>query len=280
MGKILRTLVALALVTGLATTTRAEAAPQPEGASSSNFSIDVIVRGTPPPAASITVSAPNSEFDTYDFALADADGTNDVFIVSGTIFRQVFVAAEDDAGAGAVAYACQMTGGPKTEPFSVCSAHGGLHKAAAGPHVDASFNGNANAQANVTITLTFGTCDGRPVTTFIGAGDTPTAGPDVILGTPGPNTINGLGGADHICGLGGTDTLRGGDGRDVVSGGNGVDRLEGGLLGDTLSGGAGTDTLVGQGGNDALDGGAQRDTCNGGPQRDTGVRCEVKTSIP
>ena len=44
-----------------------------------------------------------------------------------------------------------------------------------------------------------GTCNGLTVDVDLNAGDTPTSGDDVILGTSGADTINGLGGNDTIC---------------------------------------------------------------------------------
>jgi Ca2+-binding RTX toxin-like protein len=274
MSKVIRALGALVLVTMFGAT-RAEAAPPTEGASASNFVVDVVVVGTPPPGAEIVISSPNSQEDEHTFPLADAAGTGDLTIVSGTIFRQIFIDAADDAGASRVQYACMMQGGPVEEPFSTCTGHTGVHKAAVGGHIDASFNGNAPANAMSTITLTFGTCDGRPIT-----GTTGTAGNDVLVGTTGVDTINGFGGHDRICGGGGNDILRGGTGNDRIVGGNGADRVEGGPNNDALFGSAGNDLLLGQAGVDGHDGGANRDNCNGGLDRDTAVRCEVKAAIP
>jgi hypothetical protein len=106
-------------------------------------------------------------------------------------------------------------------------------------------------------------CAGRAVTVVLGLGEVPTAGRDVILGTPGPDTVNGLGGNDLICVLGGDDRASGGKGADVLYGADGADLLKGGN------------------GNDQLNGGPQRDTCQGqrGP-RDRQTGCEVRTGIP
>ena len=280
MKRWTRAAAVVALVTGLMATTGGADA-QTEGASTSNFVIDVVVVGTPPPGASITIEAPNSQFDQYPFPLADAAGPDDVIVVSGTIFRQVFVLPENDGGASAITYDCTMDGGPVVEPFSECHADDTVpHDAANVAHVDASFQGNANAYANTTITFTFGRCDGRAATVLLSEGDMPTSGADVILGTAGADTVNGLGGDDRICSGGGPDTIRGGNGTDRIFGSNGADRLEGGLHGDRLSGQNGNDTLLGQDGTDVLDGGANRDTCNGGPGVDQAPRCETKTAIP
>ena len=281
--RIRRAVLAVIMFITASATLGGAAGGVPEGASSSIFDVDIVVRGTPPPGAEITVLIPEATFEdarSHTFALADAGGTTDIYTEVGTVSRQLWVDPADDAGAAGITYACTMEGGPVTEPFSTCSAHTTPHAAAPGAHVDASFNGNANAYARTTITLTFGTCDGRPATVLLADGDTPGPGRDVILGTPAGETINAHGGDDVVCGSGGNDVIRGGEGRDRVLGGGGGDRLEGGARGDTLLGGPGPDILLGLAGNDALDGGGQRDTCNGGTERDTGIRCEVRTAIP
>jgi hypothetical protein len=122
-------------------------------------------------------------------------------------------------------------------------------------------------------------CDGRAVNVQLGF-NTPTAGSDVIQGTPAADTANGLGGGDRFCGLAGIDTFRGGPGNDRAVGGAGNDKLFGDAGDDRLQGDAGTDTLNGGAGRDALVGGTQRDTCIGGTQRDTAATCEVRQSIP
>lgn len=107
-----------------------------------------------------------------------------------------------------------------------------------------------------------GTCQGRPVTVFLGLGDRPTAGNDVILGTAGNDNIDGLAGNDTICGLGGNDDISGGAGNDVLDGGEGNDRLLPGAGTNRVLGGGGNDTVVALGGNDAIDGGAGLDTAS------------------
>jgi Ca2+-binding RTX toxin-like protein len=59
--------------------------------------------------------------------------------------------------------------------------------------------------------------------TNIVAGNTGTAGNDLILGTNAGETINGNGGNDCIVGGAGNDNLRGGAGTDVCIGGPGND---------------------------------------------------------
>ena len=151
------------------------------------------------------------------------------------------------------------------------------------------------------------TCDGEPVTVDLALGDVPTAGDDVILGTPDADTIDSLGGNDRICGRGGADTINAGSGNDRVygqggddtllgqrgidildggnqndtaSGGSGNDTVRGANGGDTLNGLGGADTLDGGAGNDHLNGGAQRDSCYGRTGQDTQTGCELRSGIP
>ncbi|WP_220793472.1 calcium-binding protein [Nocardioides stalactiti] len=148
-------------------------------------------------------------------------------------------------------------------------------------------------------------CQGTPVTVDLGKGEMPTAGPDVIRGTPGNDTINGLGGDDTICGLGGDDTIQGGPGDDKVDGGAGVDvasyvsstqpvavnlgtiaaqntgastgtdtlrlveNVWGGSGADTLTGNTAANNLQGRAGSDILSGSSGDDTLNGGTGADT-----------
>jgi peptidoglycan/xylan/chitin deacetylase (PgdA/CDA1 family) len=114
----------------------------------------------------------------------------------------------------------------------------------------------AGAQAQAT-------CGGLVVTVDLGAGQVPTSGPDVILGTAGPDVISGLGGADVICGLGGDDTIFGGPGDDTIFGGDGNDTIFGGDGNDTIFGEGGGDTIQGNAGNDTIDGGAGDDVLSG-----------------
>ncbi len=70
----------------------------------------------------------------------------------------------------------------------------------------------------------------------------PTAGDDILYGTPGNDTIDGLGGNDTIYGDAGNDTLLGSAGADELWGEGGNDILDGGAGDDLLIGGAGSDT--------------------------------------
>ena len=140
-------------------------------------------------------------------------------------------------------------------------------------------------------------CAGRAVTVDLGRGQLPTAGVDVVLGTPGPDRITTGNGADIVCGGGGADTIDpgadndhvlGGAGNDVLYGYTGADRLEGGdgndrlLAGDDddqLYGGSGADDLDGGAGADMLYAGTQSDRCNGRGGNDAETGCESRISI-
>jgi hypothetical protein len=87
----------------------------------------------------------------------------------------------------------------------------------------------------------------------------PTAGDDVLTGTPAAELICGLAGDDRIRGLAGDDRLWGDACNAKVEGAGD----------DTLSGGAGNDKLWGAGGNDKLDGGSGRNSYSGGSGNDT-----------
>lgn len=138
-----------------------------------------------------------------------------------------------------------------------------------------------------SVTCPAADCNGLPVTVYIGSGDLPSAGADVILGTAGADNIVALGGDDTICGLGGNDVINAGGGDDWIDGGTGSDDIQGsagidmifggfgddllrgGIGNDEIEGEEGDDTLLGQGGNDMLDGGAGVDDIKGGSGSDT-----------
>lgn len=107
-------------------------------------------------------------------------------------------------------------------------------------------------------------CRGEVVTVNLGAGESPTNGDDVILGTAGPDVIDGLAGDDVICGLGAADVIQGGPGDDVLWGGWGHDKLRGGPGDDKLWGMRGNDRLFGQKGDDRLFGRVGADILWGG----------------
>jgi streptogramin lyase len=149
------------------------------------------------------------------------------------------------------------------------------------------------ATATSEYTIVEAQCVGATATVNIAAGDRPTAGDDVIVGTPDDDVIDGRGGNDRICGRGGNDTLNGGGGRDQVygaggedtvrsgpgggrlSGGMDADHLVGGRDADTMTAGAGDDDLVAGAGNDRLLAGAGTDACTPAPGRDRVESCEV-----
>ncbi len=112
-------------------------------------------------------------------------------------------------------------------------------------------------------------CNGLTVTVNIAAGESPTEGDDVILGTDGVDNIDALGGNDTICGLAGNDTLAGGPGDDTIFGDEGNDRLKGQQDNDTLYGGPDDDLIVGGGGDDTGYGEAGIDDLKGGSGVDT-----------
>jgi Ca2+-binding RTX toxin-like protein len=131
-------------------------------------------------------------------------------------------------------------------------------------------------------------CAGRAVTVDLNEGERPTAGADVILGTPGDDKISSGGGADIVCGGTGNDVIDTGAGNDRLTGRTGTDRLDGGggsdkTFGgdsnDQLFGGTGADTLDGGAGADKLYAGAQVDACNGRAGRDASSGCERSASI-
>jgi Ca2+-binding RTX toxin-like protein len=84
---------------------------------------------------------------------------------------------------------------------------------------------------------------------------TPTAGNDVLMGSPGGgDTIDGLAGDDTITAGGpASNSLRGNDGNDSIQGGSGFDDINGNKGNDTIDGGSGgNDWLLGGQGNDLI----------------------------
>lgn len=117
-------------------------------------------------------------------------------------------------------------------------------------------------------------CNGLSVTVDLNLGQTPTSGPDVILGTPGNDNIQGLAGNDTICGLGGDDFIRGNSGDDWIDGGAGVDNIRGDRGDDVIYTGRGATVGVparveGGSGNDEIFGGVDADELYGGVGQDT-----------
>lgn len=78
------------------------------------------------------------------------------------------------------------------------------------------------------------------LTTLVLAGETATAGADLMIGGAGNDVLTGLGGADMLSGGAGNDALSGGDGDDILEGGAGADVLDGGS--DRVSLGQGVDS--------------------------------------
>lgn len=112
-------------------------------------------------------------------------------------------------------------------------------------------------------------CNGLAVTVDIGAGDSPTPGNDVILGTDGPDTIVAGDGDDVVCAGDGDDLVIGGGGNDTVFGEDGSDALSGNGGNDVLVGGAGDDTIFAGSGNDDVSGGTGDDILGGSSGVDT-----------
>ena len=126
-----------------------------------------------------------------------------------------------------------------------------------------------NAEPQLPVPPVVPTCNGEVVTVDIAAGQVPTTGPDVILGTTGDDIINGLAGNDIICGLTGDDVLNGGSGSDQILAGGGNDVVNGGRGADLIFGGNGVDLLSGNNGADEIFGGVGRDRLVGGNGADT-----------
>jgi len=125
-----------------------------------------------------------------------------------------------------------------------------------------------------TVVGSVSTCNGLNVTVDFNLGQTPTSGPDVVLGTPGPDEIRGKGGDDTICGMGGDDFINGNGGDDWIDGGEGVDNLRGGGGNDIIFTGPGAtvgtaSTVDGGTGDDEIHGGVDADVIMGGVNRDT-----------
>ena len=78
------------------------------------------------------------------------------------------------------------------------------------------------------------TCNGLIATVDLAAGDSPTDGADVIVGTDGPDIINAGAGNDTICAGGGDDIINAGNGADTVFAGDGDDTIQAGQGRDTV----------------------------------------------
>ena len=116
-------------------------------------------------------------------------------------------------------------------------------------------------------------CNGEAITVDLAAGELPTSGRDVILGTDGDDLIDAGAGDDIICAQAGDDTINGGKGGDLIFGGDGADTIRSGKGPDVVDAGngpdfvfagKGKDVLLGGDGADELRGGNGDDTINGG----------------
>lgn len=107
-------------------------------------------------------------------------------------------------------------------------------------------------------------CPAHLVTVDIGAGEQPTPGDDVILGTAGADVIHAGDGNDVVCAGDGDDTVVGGAGDDLVLGEEGDDMLSGNDGADTIDGGVGSDRAFGGSGDDVIRGGDGDDALLGG----------------
>jgi hypothetical protein len=288
MKKVLCGATALALMAALATATTPAQADTDVPA---YLSIDVVVQGTPPPGTAISIIDAvgiGMEPGVFPIALDDlVEGPEVVDALVDGIFHGVYVDPSQDGDADVIGYACAISGvdGSTPNQLTSCAQLAPNPPLNPVPYAGTSFFGQepetVAERSDITVTLTFDPpCDGREVTVNNNRGEVPTAGNDVVLGTPFDDGLDGLGGNDVICGGGGRDTITGGPGRDRILGGAGADRLSGNDGVDSLFGGVGVDTLLGGPGADSLNGGSQRDTCNGGTQRDTSTGCEVRSSIP
>ena len=138
---------------------------------------------------------------------------------------------------------------------------------------DAALTGNEvtqnfNRGSQPELLATGPQCYGLDVTVDLAAGDSPTAGDDVILGTPADDLIVALEGNDIICGEGGNDTINAGPGNDTVLASDGDDTVFGLDGDDIVHAGAGNDQVIGGDGNDSIEGGDGLDVVNGGPGND------------
>ena len=215
---------------------------EPEEDGDGAFAVDISGDGS-----RIIVGTPNND------GTATSAGHVRVFDFVGGIWSQVGADLDGDVG---------FDGFGRT---AVISDDGNLIAAGA-PTNDASATTAGLVRA---FEASASSCNGRNITVDIGAGDVPTAGDDVILGTPGDDVIVASTGDDTICGEGGDDIINAGPGNDWVGAGDGADTVFGLDGNDTLFGGAGNDQIVAGNNNDTVFGGTGTDTLNGGPGNDT-----------
>lgn len=93
---------------------------------------------------------------------------------------------------------------------------------------------------------------------------TPTAGNDILYGTPGADTIDARAGNDQVFASDGNDSILGSAGNDTIYGGFGNDTLDGGSNNDNIHGESGNDYIFGRTENDSIYGEDGNDTVNAG----------------
>lgn len=119
-------------------------------------------------------------------------------------------------------------------------------------------------------------CLGEFVTVDLARGQSPTAGPDVIMGTDradrirvtGNDVVCAKGGHDDILVVSGTVNVDAGDGNNSIIGGPGPDVIRGGRNEDSIQGGGGNNRIYGGDGADTISGGWGNDTIVGGEDDD------------
>ncbi len=207
----------------------------------------------------------------------------------------------------AVSAECANTGAFQVIIYTTCSSPKTYTGQSVGTHtfrVRAIDREGLTDPASASRSWTIQSCQGKAITVDLGAGQSPTSGDDVILGTSGAEVIDALAGNDTVCGMGGNDSILGNAGNDSIDGGAGTDTasysdstaavtvslattapqstggsgtdtltgfeaLLGSRYGDALTGGGANDKLTGGKGNDVLTGGAGKDTLAGGRGDDT-----------
>ena len=229
------------------------------------------------------ISAPVLAVNDHFGTSVDIDGPNVIVgapadVLGATEPGAAYVFAPDANGALALDQHLIPAGATLTDEFGAAVAIAGDTKLVGAPGADAAHvftDGPAPAPTPdpdptpdpVNPAPLF--CNGLEVTVNLAAGDVPTAGADVILGTDGPDVINARGGHDVICAGGGDDTILGGDGADTIFGGAGNDTIEAGQGLDTVYGQSGDDSIAGGKGKDVLNGGGGDDVIRGNEGTDT-----------
>lgn len=198
--------------------------------------------------------------DGHDILVKSADGTGTAASITGAVTANTYHPSWSPDGLK-IAYTDGGNGGSSN--ITVADANG-ANPTNATPGTDTTdeFEPSWGAATVVTPVPTptpiptpaMGSCSGLAATVNLAVPgkNTPTAGNDVIVGTPGNDIIDASGGNDIVCG---------------------------GLGDDTLKGGAGNDKLLGEGGKDKLLGGGGTDLCKGGPAVDRAKKCEKVQSL-